>query len=293
MNKNYVLRDYDNNLRKVLDEGSILRNDRTGVGCKFIVGSRIEVDISERVPVLTKRKTNWKSMLKEYLWFLSGSDKIDDLNKMGSKVWDYWRDEEWALNSGFEKSSIGYGYGPNLIHYGGDINNLNENPGFNQIDYIINELKSNPSSRRILFTFWRPDKIGKNDVKLHPCHHTYQFIVEPDKCGNMNKLSCFVYQRSADAVVGVGSTNLQGAAFYTHMIAQQVNMTPSKLVHCSGHFHIYLNHIDLVKEYLDREEIDSPILLLNKKESMYEYNGDDFELIEYSPLEKMNFPIAV
>jgi thymidylate synthase len=253
----------------------------------------VKLDISNRVPVPTRRKTAWKSMLKEYLWFLTGSDKIEDLNSMGSRVWDPWRNDEWALSNGFDPSSIGYGYGPNLIHFGGDINNLEKNPGFNQMDYVINELKNNPNSRRVLFSFWRSDKIQKNDVVLNCCHLIYQFVVSPNDEGELKDLHCIVYARSTDAFVGALSTNLQGAAFYTYMIAQQVNMNPKTLTFNSGHFHIYLNHIPLVVEYLNRPVVNSPILLLNKKNSIYEYNSDDFSLIDYNPLEKMNVPIAI
>lgn len=288
----YILKDFDDKLREVLDHGYIL-NDRTGVGVKYIPGVRIEVDITERVPVPTRRKTNWKSMLKEYLWFLTGSSKIEDLNKMGSKVWDFWRDDQWADINGFPKSSIGYGYGPNLIHCGGDLNDLENNPGVNQMDYVLKELRNNPNSRRILFDFWRGDKTSNSDVVLNCCHLIYQFIVTPNKDGLLKDLNCVVYARSTDAFVGALSTNLQGAAFYTYMIAQQVGMVPKKLIFNSGHFHIYLNHISFVEEYLSRPIVPSPILILNKKNSMYDYNSDDFSLIEYSPLDKMDIPVAI
>ena len=291
-NPDYVLAEFDNNLQRVLEEGHEMM-DRTGTGVKYLPGVTTTIDISERVPVPTRRKTAWKSMLKEYLWFLTGSDKIGDLNKMGSKVWDFWRDEEWATNAGFEPDSIGYGYGPNLIHCGGDLNDLENNPGVNQMDYVINELKNNPNSRRILFTFWRGDKTGKNDVRLHPCHHTYQFIVEPNENGEMKNLSCVMFQRSSDMFVGNLSTNLQGTAFYTYMISQQVGMKPSKVIHCSGHGHIYKDHIHLVEEYLSRPMMKSPKLLLNKRDSLYDYTVDDFILEEYEPLEKMIVPVSV
>lgn len=290
--KNYILMDFDHKLEHVLRNGYDMQ-DRTGVGVRYLPGISTTMDISERVPVPVRRGTNWKSMLKEYLWFLTGSDNINDLNRMGSKVWDFWRDEDFAKTGGFESGSIGYGYGPNLIHYGGDLTNLENNPGVNQIEYVLNELRSNPTSRRILFTFWRADKLGKYDVKLPPCHHTYQFVVEPDENGHMDRLSCVIYARSTDAFVGALTTNLQGAAFYTHMLAQQVGMNPHTLTFSSGHFHIYHNHIPFVEEYLSRDIPDSPILVLNKRGSMYDYTSDDFALESYNPLPKMTVPIAV
>jgi thymidylate synthase len=291
-NKDYILMDFDHKLEHVLRNGFNMQ-DRTGVGVRYLPGISTKMDISTRVPVPTRRKTNWQSMLKEYLWFLTGSDNIEDLNAMGSKVWDFWRDEEFATAGGFKSGSIGYGYGPNLIHFGGDINDLEAVPGTNQIEYVLNELRTNPHSRRILFTFWRADKIGKLDCKLPPCHHTYQFIVEPDENGEMKNLSCFMYARSTDAFVGALSTNLQGAAFYTHMLAQQVGMRPSSLTFASGHFHIYNDHIPLVEEYLSREIVHSPTLTLNMKPSIYDYTADDFILTGYHPLKAMKVPIAV
>ena len=291
-NPDYILMDFDHKLELVLRAGYDM-HDRTGVGVRYLPGVSTTMDISTRVPVPVRRGTNWKSMLKEYLWFLTGSDNINDLNAMGSKVWDFWRDDDFAERGGFSPGSIGYGYGPNLIHFGGDLNNIENDPGVNQIEYVLNELRTNPTSRRILFTFWRPDKLGKYDVKLPPCHHTYQFIVEPDETGNMNRLSCFMYARSTDAFVGALTTNLQGAAFYTHMLAQQVGMTPHTLTFSSGHFHIYHNHIPLVEEYLARDVPISPVLNLRKRNNMYEYTADDFSLTDYRPLDRMKVPIAV
>ena len=292
-NPNYILHDFDNNMKNVLDFGFQLK-DRTGVGCKYFPGILTTVDVSERVPVPTRRKTNWKSMLAEYLWFISGSNNINDLNKMGSKVWDYWRDDEWALKNGFEEGSIGYGYGTNLIHFGCDLNDMENNPGFNQLDKVIEQLKTTPHDRDIKFDFYRPDKSNRNtDVKLPPCHNSYQFVVTPDESGELNDLNLCVTQRSCDSFIGGLSTNLQGATFYMYMIAQQVNMKPKMLYHFAPHFHLYNNHENNLKEYLSRECPNSPILKLNKRNSIYEYTADDFELIDYNPLEKMKVEVAV
>ena len=212
---------------------------------------------------------------------------------MGSKVWDYWRDDEWALKNGFEEGSIGYGYGTNLIHFGCDLNDMDNNPGFNQLDHVINELKYNRNSRRILWNFYRPDKSGINDTRLPACHTQYQFIPTPDESGELNDLNLCVTQRSCDSFIGGLSTNLQGATFYMYMIAQQVNMKPKILYHFAPHFHLYNNHENNLKEYLSRECPNSPILKLNKRNSIYEYTADDFELIDYNPLEKMKVEVAV
>jgi len=299
-NPNYILRGFDENLAKIMDEGYDMQ-DRTGVGCRYLPGITTTIDISERVPVPVKRATKWKAMLAEYLWFLTGSDRISDLrDKFGSKVWDAWQKPEWAKSKGLPEDSIGYGYGPNLIHYGATLNStgnrelINNRPdlnnyfGFNQVDNVINLLKTNPNSRRILFSFFRPDKQGSENTVLDPCHLIYQFIPEPNK-----RLSCCVYIRSNDMFVGALSTNLQGAAFYTYMLSQQCGFTPSKLIVMSAHAHVYHNHFPFVEEYLKRTEVDSPILKLAEAKDIYSYGLDNFELEGYNPLERMKIPIAI
>jgi thymidylate synthase len=298
-NPNYILRGFDENLARIMDEGYDME-DRTGTGCRYLPGITTTIDISKRVPVPTLRATKWKAMLAEYLWFLTGSDRISDLRKIfGSKVWDAWQKSEWAKSKGLPEDSIGYGYGPNLIKYGENIQDQYKEyrdeyhefyyqSGFNQVDHVINLLKNNPNSRRILWSFFRPDKQGADNVVLDPCHLIYQWIPEPNK-----KLSCCVYIRSNDMFVGALSTNLQGAAFYTYMLSQICGFTPSKLIVMSAHAHIYKDHFPFVEEYLSRKEVDSPVLKLNKKESIYDYSLEDFELDEYNPLEKMKIPISV
>lgn len=291
-NPNYILREFDENLAKIMDEGYDMQ-DRTGTGCRYLPGITTTIDISKRIPVPTKRATKWKAMLAEYLWFLTGSDRISDLReKFGSKVWDAWEKHEWAKSKGLSEDSIGYGYGPNLINYGSYLDRHKYMPplddGFNQVDHVVNLLKTNPNSRRILWSFFRPDKQGSENVVLDPCHLIYQWIPEPNR-----KLSCCVFIRSNDMFVGALSTNLQGAAFYTYMLAQQCGFTPSKLIVMSAHAHIYKDHFRFVEEYLSREEVNSPILKLNKRDSIYDYTLEDFELEDYNPLEKMKIPISV
>ena len=287
-NPNYILREFDENLARIMDQGYDME-DRTGTGCRYLPGITTTIDISERVPVPTLRATRWKSMLAEYLWFLTGSDRISDLQKMGSKVWDSWAKPEWANKKGLYQDSIGYGYGPNLIHYGAGLGVYEDcQEGFNQVDHVINLLKTNPNSRRILMSFFRPDKQGPENVVLDPCHLIYQFIPEPG-----NKLSCCVYIRSNDMFVGALSTNLQGAAFYTHMIGQQTGFTPSKLIVMSAHAHIYRDHFSFVEEYLDRSEVNSPVLNLTTAKTIYDYGLDNFSLSDYNPHPSMKIPISV
>lgn len=315
-NPNYIMREYDTALRDILYSGFDIDDDRTGVGTIAKFGINTEYDISERVPVLTKRKVAWKSIVKEVLWYISGSHNINDLENMGAKIWTPWKSDEFTNKHNLPQGSAGYVYGFNLIHFGANIDQYESrkkaelNPfnseltekeldaiypkskGFNQLDYVINTLRENPKSRQACFTFWRPDT--NRMARLPACHAFYSFIVSPDENGEMNVLNCHLFQRSNDYPIGVGMGNLWTATLFTYMIAQQLNMKVGKLYHSGSHCHIYKNAIDSVKEYLSREkEPNSPILKLNKRDSIYDYTPEDFELIDYDPLPAIKFPIAV
>lgn len=329
MNNNYLLAEYDNNLRKIYSSGWELPDDRTGVGCRSIIGLHCEIDISKRVPILTKRKVRWDSIVREVLWYISGSHSINDLESMGAKIWTPWKNDEFTDGAGLPRGSGGYIYGFNLIHFGADIQEIeawkhdevekrshdfrfktddgsfdknvytkqgvtipSDIAGFNQLDYVINTLKANPASRQACFTFWRPDTNKK--AILPACHAFYSFVASPDEQGNLTVLNCHMFQRSADYPIGVGMGNLWTATLFTYMIAQQVGMTPGKLVHSASHCHIYNNALDGVKEYLSREDQPpSPILTLAPKTSIYDYTIDDFVVSEYDPLPPIKFNIAV
>ncbi|MCK9369777.1 thymidylate synthase [Candidatus Dojkabacteria bacterium] len=303
-NPNYTVREYDQALSQILNHGFDIDGDRTGVGTRCKFGLSTQYDISKRVPVLTKRKVFWKSIVKEVLWYVSGSHNINDLEATGSNIWTPWKNKEFADKYGFPEGSGGYIYGFNLIHYGANLGLVDasqkygtyeEHPdwhGFNQLNYVINTLKANPKSRQACFTFWRPDT---NTMAILPaCHAFYSFIVSPDVNGELTVLNCHLFQRSNDFPVGVGYGNLWIATLFTHMIAQQIGMTPGMLYHSGSHCHIYLNAIEATKEYISREEEpNSPILHLNHKSSIYDYTIDDFELEDYNPLPVIKFPIAV
>jgi thymidylate synthase len=304
MNPNYVMREYDQALNQILVEGFDIDGDRTGVGTRCQFGLHTEYDISERVPVLTKRKVAWKSIVKEVLWYISGSHSINDLEAAGAKIWTPWKSDAFTEKHGLNQGSGGYIYGFNLIHFGANIQeiesfdtvddavNAGVNLGFNQLDYVINTLRTNPKSRQACFTFWRPDT---NHMAILPaCHAFYDFIVSPDESGDMRVLNCHMFQRSNDYPIGVGMGNLFTGTLFTYLIAQQLGMRPGKLYHSGGHCHIYNNALEKTQEYCSREyEPNSPILVLNKKPSIYEYTIDDFELIDYNPLGKIDFPVAV
>lgn len=307
-NPNYIMREYDDALRRIVEQGFDIGGDRTGVGTRALFGLSTSYDISERVPVLTKRKVAWKSIVKEVLWYISGSHNINDLEAMGAKIWTPWKNDEFTEKHGLPEGSAGYVYGFNLIHFGADIHDYEfmvSNPigyakewrtrnaeGFNQLDYVINTLRDNPKSRQACFTFWRPDT--NNQAILPACHAFYSFIVSPDESGEMKVLNLHVFQRSNDYPIGVGMGNLWTGTLFVYMIAQQLGMKPGKLYHTGSHCHVYNNAMDATQEYLARtEEPDSPRLILNKRDSIYEYTPDDFELVDYNPLPAIKFAIAV
>lgn len=293
-NQNYVLSQYDENLYKILNEGFDIEGDRTGVGTKCAFGLSTTIDISKRVPVLTRRRVAWKSIVKEVLWYISGSHSINDLEAMGAGIWTPWKSKKFTDRVGLPEGSGGYIYGHNLIHFGAKIfsDGSLSSDGFNQLDYVINTLKENPKSRQACFTFWRPDT---NDEAILPaCHAFYSFIVSPDENGEMKRLSCHMFQRSNDYPIGVGMGNLFTGTLFTYLIAQQLDMKPWKLYHSGAHCHIYHNAIEATKEYFSREIApNSPVLKINKKASIYDYKPEDFELEGYNPLPKIDFPIAV
>lgn len=311
-NPNYVMREYDNALKNILENGWDLLGDRTGVGCRVLFNQNTTYDVSKRVPILTKRKVAWLSIVKEVLWYISGSHNINDLEAMGAKIWTPWKDDEFTKKHRFPQGSAGYVYGFNLIHFGADLHDfeyvkrVRANPndlhchgdgppndkGFNQLDYVINTLRANPNSRQACFTFWRPDT---NHMAILPaCHAFYSFVVSPNEAGEMKVLNCHLFQRSADYPIGVGMGNIWTATLFLYMIAQQLDMVPGNVYHSASHCHIYLNAIEPTVEYCSREEEpDSPILTLNKRDSIYDYVPEDFTVSEYNPLPAIKFPIAV
>lgn len=292
----YILKEYDHALLDIFVNGWEMPVERTGKGCRVKLGITTRYDISKQFPVLSYRKMAWKSFVKEVLWYISGSDNIHDLEKMGCNVWTPWINDEFTQRAGLKQGSIGFGYGPNLIHYGAEFSNIHPiRGGFNQLDYVINTLKANPGSRQAMFVMWRPDKL--NEVLLPACHFAYHFMVSPNEAGEMKVLNCEIFQRSADYPIGVPANIFMGAVF-TYLIAQQLDMVPGELIHSASHAHIYHNALKETEEYLfDRVENliahESPVMVINKRDSIYDYTIDDFTLDGYESYDKINFPIAV
>ena len=299
----YIMTEYDAALEKILNHGFDIDGDRTGKGTRCAFGLSTSYDISERVPIMTKRKVSWKAILREVLWYISGSHSIAELEQRNCGIWTPWKSDEFTDKHKLPKGSGGYIYGFNLIHFGAEIRDVefyksslalynryidlppdetserdrewaqrglseveaafDGKLGFNQLDYVINTLRANPKSRQACFTFWRPDT--NSQAVLPACHAMYSFIVSPDaKTGELNVLNCHMFQRSCDYPIGVGHGNLWTATLFTYMIAAQLGMKPGMLYHSGAHCHIYHNSIDQTTEYLSRTEAPpSPKLVLN------------------------------
>jgi len=290
----YILQEYDKNLSDILHTGFDISDDRTGVGTLNLFNLNTTVDISQRVPILTKRKVAWKSVVKEVLWYISGSHSITELEESGCGLWTPWKSDEFTESHDLPEGSGGYIYGHNLINFGSEILPSGEitDDGFNQLDYVIDTLKKSPASRQACFTFWRPDT--NYAARLPACHAFYTFIVSPDAEGNLTVLNCHLFQRSNDYPIGVGMANLLTGTIFARLIAHQLGMTTGKLYHTGAHCHIYKNALDPVREYTDRVgEPNSPIMHINHHDSIYDYTIDDFKVPDYEALPAIKFDIAV
>ena len=282
----YILKPYDDALSDVLNNG-VLKHNRTGIDTYALFGYQMKFDISKRFPIVTKRKMFYKSIFKELLWMLSGSTNVNDLEAMGSKIWSLWKDSEFEKKNSYEDGQLGPIYGWQMRHFGGDFANRQapDGVGFDQIDYIVNELKNNPTSRRILMSYWDPSVVTTSKCKLPPCHYSFQLDVTNGKLNGM------LTQRSCDLFIG-GPANIQFYSALIYMLAQQADLDPGAFVHSIADIHIYCNQIDGIKEYLKRDEVESPTLILNKK-NINNYSIEDFNIINYNPLEPIKVPVAV
>ncbi len=283
----YILQDYDTILEKILNEG-MRKPTRTGVDTLSLFGVQCRYLIDKFFPLPTKRKAFPKSIFAELLWMLSGSTNINDLNKLGSKIWDFWRDPEFEKRNNYNDGDLGPIYGYSFRHYGAPYNaSAPDKSGFDQVSYLINELKTNKYSRRALINLWNPRVMTTDKVKLPCCHYAFQVLVD-DK----DRLTCILTQRSGDWLPGI-SANIFFYSAFLYMIGQQTGYKPYELVHHIADAHVYVNQIDAAKEYLARPEIDAPKLNLNKAKDIFSYTLDDFVIENYSPGEKISVPIAI
>ncbi len=297
-------------MRRIRDGGD-RRMDRTGVGTRSLFGEQLRFDLRDgQIPLLTTKRVYWKAAAREMLWFLSGESNIRPLVEQGVHIWTDWPLDSYRRATGedidrdaFEAQIIaddqfarkwgelGPVYGVQWRHWPKYVCTedglFRRDPaGIDQIAALVESLRSNPASRRHIFTGWNVAEL--DDMALPPCHMTYQFHVSGD-----GGLSCMLFQRSCDVALGL-PFNLFGAAMLTAMLAQQCDLSPRELVWSGGDVHLYANHDHLVEEQLSRTPAGAPRLVLNlRPPTIFDYRIDDFLVSDYAPQAHIAAPVAV
>lgn len=257
-------------MQHVLNVGAT-KTDRTGTGTISVFGYQMRFDLSEGFPLLTTKKLHTKSIIHELLWFLKGSTNIAYLKENGISIWDEWADENGNLGPVY-----GYQWRSWPTSYGGKID---------QIAQVIEMIKKNPDSRRLIVSAWNVADI--NQMKLPPCHAFFQFYVAD------GKLSCQLYQRSADIFLGV-PFNIASYALLVLMVAQVCNLKPGEFIHTLGDAHLYSNHLEQAKLQLTRDIRPLPKMKINPAvNSIFDFKFDDFELTDYNPHPHIKAAVAI
>ncbi|MEZ4287450.1 MAG: thymidylate synthase [Polyangiales bacterium] len=280
------MRAYLDLLRTVVEEGSP-RSDRTGVGTRSLFGYQFRCDLREGFPLLTTKKIHLKSIIHELLWFVRGQTHVSDLQKNGVTIWDEWATPEQTARFGRKEGDLGPVYGHQWRNFGATrrADGGFENDGFDQISSLIETIRKNPESRRLIVTGWNPKEA--NEVALPPCHTLFQFFV------NDGELSCQLYQRSADVFLGV-PFNIASYALLTMMIAQVCELRVGDFVHTFGDVHLYNNHIEQALLQLSREPRPLPTMLINPNvKQIDDFVFEDFQLEHYDPYPRISAPVAV
>jgi len=247
------------------------KEDRTGTGTRSVFGYQMRFDLDDGFPVLTTKKLHLKSIIHELLWFLAGDTNIAYLNKHGVSIWDEWADKD---------GNLGPVYGSQWRSWP-----TPDGQHIDQISAVVESIKSNPDSRRLIVSAWNVAEI--NSMKLPPCHALFQFYVAD------GRLSCQLYQRSADVFLGV-PFNIASYALLTIMMAQVCDLKPGEFIHTLGDAHLYSNHFDQAREQLTRKPGPLPQLRINPDvRDITGFTFDDFELIDYVAEPTIRAPIAV
>jgi len=266
---------YHQLLKNILAEGSD-KADRTGTGTRSLFGYQMRFDLKEGFPLVTTKKVHLKSIIHELLWFLKGETNIAYLKENGVSIWD-----EWANENG----ELGPVYGKQWRNWQG-VNGET----IDQISWLINELKRNPDSRRLIVSAWNVAELPK--MALMPCHTMFQFYTREEPDGNRS-LSCQLYQRSADVFLGV-PFNIASYALLTMMIAQVVDMVPGEFIHTFGDVHLYSNHFEQAELQLTREPFPLPTMKINPGvKDIFSFKFSDFELQNYQSHPPIKAPVVV
>lgn len=263
------------------------KGDRTGTGTRSVFGYQMRFDLADGFPLLTTKKVHIKSIVHELLWFLKGDTHVKYLQDNGVTIWDEWATAEQTARFGRMAGDLGAVYGHQWRNFGASKNTdgTYNADGFDQISWLINEIKTNPNSRRLIVSGWNPIEAGQ--VALPPCHTLFQFFVVN------NKLSCQLYQRSADVFLGV-PFNIASYALLTHMIAQVCNLQVGEFIWTGGDTHLYHNHIEQAKLQLSREPLTLCQLNLNPDiKDIFDFCFDDIKIENYQSHPAIKADVAV
>ncbi len=263
------MKQYQDLLKHILEHGTE-KTDRTGTGTISVFGYQMRFNLNEGFPLVTTKKVHLKSIIHELLWFIKGETNISYLKENGVSIWDEWADEA---------GNLGPVYGKQWRSWSGN------NGEVDQLNEVLAQLKNNPDSRRIIVSAWNVGELSQ--MALMPCHAFFQFYVAD------NKLSCQLYQRSADVFLGV-PFNIASYALLTMMIAQECNLELGDFVWTGGDTHIYANHLEQVNTQLSREPRPLPKMKINPEvKSVFDFKFEDFELIDYNPYPGIKAPVAI
>ncbi len=257
-------------LNEIMTEG-VERSDRTGTGTRAVFGRQMRFDLGAGFPMLTTKKLHLKSIIYELLWFLKGDTNVRYLQENGVRIWDEWADADGDLGPVYGKQWRSWAAPDGRV--------------IDQIEWVLNEIKTNPNSRRLIVSAWNPADV--NDMALPPCHCLFQFSVME------GKLSCQLYQRSADVFLGV-PFNIASYALLTLMLARATGLEPGEFVHTFGDAHLYLNHMEQAELQLSRAPRSLPQMALNPdKTDLYDWEFEDFTLTGYEPHPHIKGLVAV
>jgi len=257
-------------MRHVRDHG-VVKEDRTGVGTRSVFGYQMRFDLADGFPVLTTKKLHLRSIIHELLWFLMGETNIHYLKKNGVSIWDEWADENGELGPVYGKQWRSWPAADGRT--------------IDQIAQLVQQIRDNPDSRRLIVSAWNPADIA--EMALPPCHCLFQFYVAE------GRLSCQLYQRSADIFLGV-PFNIASYSLLTMMLAQVTGLRPGEFVHTFGDAHLYTNHLEQVEIQLAREPRHLPVMRLNPQVTdIFGFRYEDFELTDYAPYPHIKAPVAV
>jgi thymidylate synthase len=280
------MRVYLDLLRKVLDDG-VEREDRTGTGTRSLFGYQMRIDLREGFPLLTTKKIHLKSIIHELLWFVSGQTHVGHLQEVGVSIWDEWATAEQTARFRRKEGDLGPVYGHQWRNFGATEreDGSYERDGFDQLSYVLDQIRDNPYSRRLILSGWNPSEAER--VALPPCHTLFQFYVSG------GRLSCQLYQRSADVFLGV-PFNIASYALLTMMIASVSDLEPGDFIHTFGDVHLYSNHIEQARLQLSRQPRPQPTMLIDPSvENLFDFRYEHFQLKDYLPYPRIKAPVAV